>query len=149
MVKLLFEWPKNEIWKISNFGSGRSLGPNDYLFRPWLKERRYCFSKNFIRGHDLRINRMLEWFFWRAWSENLKNQNFGCGRSMGQNDRCFTSYITGKNLIILYEHQLWLCFMKEENGKMIALIVKSCNFIKLKFWVWHIAVLNPSLFYVT
>ena len=36
-------WANSKILKISNFGRGRCLGPNDHLFRQWLKEK-HCYS---------------------------------------------------------------------------------------------------------
>ena len=50
-------------------------------------------------------------------------ENFGHGRPIGQNDHCFRSYMTQKTLKNLYKFPLWLFFMKQKSGKMIAMIV--------------------------
>ena len=147
MGKWFLWWPNSEILKISNFGHGRWLGPNDRFSRPWFKEKRYYFCKDVSYDHDLHINRMWKWLFWKAKSENLKLQNFGRVRSIEQNDRWFRSYMTQKSFKILYEFPLWLCFLMYENDKMIVLRVDLWNFINIEFLVFQIAVLKPSLFY--
>ena len=43
--------------------------------------------------------------------KNLKIQNFGHGRSVGQNDHYLRSYAIQKTLLILYEFLLQLCFV--------------------------------------
>ena len=86
------------IW---NFGRGRWLGLNHHLFKKWLKEKRHYFCKDYSCGHDLHINRMWKWLFWRGNSEKLKS--FGRGRSVEQNDAYFRSYMTQRALIILCE----------------------------------------------
>ena len=64
---------------------------------------------------------MRKWLLWRPNSENLKIQLFGSGRSVGQNYHYFRSYMTQETSIILYELPLSLCFINEENGKMVVL----------------------------
>ena len=111
----MFWWPNSEVLKISNFGHGRWLEQNDHLFRPWLQEKHYYFCKDFSYGHDLHINRMRKWLFWRANSENLKIQYFGRGRSVGQKDHYFRLYMTQKTnnsvgastVVAFYEVREW------------------------------------------
>ena len=85
-------------------------GAKGPFIRPWLKEKPYYFCKDFCYGHDLHINRMWKWLFWRPNSENLKTQNFGRGRSVGQNDHYFRSYMTQETLVNLYE-LLYACVL--------------------------------------
>ena len=58
-------------------------------------------------------------------SENVKIQNFGRGRKLGQSDHYFRPYFPQKTLIILYGPRLWSCFITQENGTMIVLIANS------------------------
>ena len=109
-------WPNSWILKISNLGRGIWLGPNDNLFRPWLKERRYYFCKDFIYGHDLHFNRMRKWLFLRSNSQNLKTKNFGIGRSMRQNNHYFRSYMRQETLINQYE-LIYVCALS--NKRMV------------------------------
>ena len=107
----MFWCPNSEVLKISNVGRGRWLGQNDHLFRPWLKERRYYFCKDLIYGHDLHLNRMWKWLFWRSNNETLKTKNFGSGRSVRQKNHYFRSYMRQETLInqyeLLYAYALW------------------------------------------
>ena len=124
-------WPNNEILKISNFGRGKWLWPNDHLFRPWLKEKRCYFCKDFSYGHDLHINRMWKWLFWRPNSGNLKAQNFGRGRSEGQNDHYLRSYMTQKTLELLYE-------------LLHAHVSKNKRMVKWLYWCLNSETLSKS-----
>ena len=84
-------------------------GAKGPFIRPWLKEKPYYFCKDFCYGHDLHME-MWKWLFWRPNSENLKTQNFGRGRSVGQNDHYFRSYMTQETLVNLYE-LLYACVL--------------------------------------
>ena len=78
-------------------------GTNDQLLRPQKEKVIISLRTSFSYGYDLHINRMWKLLFWKPNSENLKTQNFGFGRSVGQNDHYFRSYMTQKTLVILYE----------------------------------------------
>ena len=140
--------PNSEILKISNFGPGRWLGPNDHLLRPWLKEKCYYFCKNFSYGHDLRINRMWKWLFWRPNSEDLKTQNFVCsddfqpGRGrvsvrLSQTHMTENLYITGQNLKNMHICPKWRnfywnqlkenCFNPKLAGDKVEIKIKTIN----------------------
>ena len=121
----MFWWPNSEILKISTFRCGRWLGPNDHFFRPWLKEKRYYFCKDFSYGHDLHINRMWKWLFWRSNSENFKTQNFWRCRSVGQNDHYFRSYMTQKPVVILYELLYAFVFWNKRMIKWLSWYLNS------------------------
>ena len=124
-------WPNSQILKISNFGRGRWLRSNNHLLRPWLKEKRYYFFKDFSYRHDLQINRMRKWLFWRPNSEHLKTQDFGRGRSVGQNDLCFRSYMAQKALVILY-------------GREYAGVFKNKRMVKWLSWYPNSETLSNS-----